>query len=228
MSSGERFTRADEQSLVPLLDLSDHLVAENGRVRGIDKLEVPLDEYGIPRRTEFVKMVLGTIATDHYWTGYIDVHHLAWPGANYRNIKDPDDKYMAMKYRGCATLKVRVPRQLHNYFHKITVEPPTPSQEVMRQWLLEQSQVDRLYDTIRLDNLSTFNVDDDTKEEWRRSSFIAKLETMRDGELGLMPDREELRTLHIRQARQALRCIARVRGLANGRRSHVSFFREAA
>jgi hypothetical protein len=135
MNRGEQFARADEQSLVPLLELSEHLASKGDRIRGIDLLDVPLDEHGIPKRTEFVKMVLGTIATDHYWTGFVDIHHLAWPGIDYHNMREGDDRYMAMKYRGCATLKVRVPRQLHNYFHKVTHQPPLPSVDVMRQWL---------------------------------------------------------------------------------------------
>lgn len=135
---------------------------------------------------------------------------------------------MAVKYRGCATLKVRVPRQLHNYFHKITLEPPVPSADVMHQWLLEQNQVDRLFDTISLSSLSQFDIDHDEKEEWRKSSYIAKLEEMRDGQLGLMPDREMLSRLELHHARKALRGIARVRGITNDRRSHRSFFKEAA
>lgn len=66
MNREELFARADQQSLTPLLELSDHLTLQHGRIRGIDRLDVPLDEYGIPKRTEFVKMALGTIATDHY------------------------------------------------------------------------------------------------------------------------------------------------------------------
>lgn len=228
MRKGERFSVADDQSLAPLLDLSPHLIEINNRIHGIEPLEVPLDENGIPKRAQFVKMVLGTIATDHYWTGYLDVHHLAWPGAAYRNLRADQDRYMAMRYRGCATLKVRAPRQLHNYFHKITLEPPVPSHDVMRQWVLEQSQVDRLYDTISLSNLAEANVDDETKEMWRRSSYIAKLESMRDGELGLMPSREDLSRLDINAARHTLRGIARVKGITNHRLSRRSFFKEAA
>ncbi|MBC7764514.1 hypothetical protein H7Y29_02260 [Microbacteriaceae bacterium] len=228
MNRGELLAHADEQSLTPLLELSDHLILQNGRISGINRIEVPLDEHGIPKRTEFVKMALGTIAADHYWSGFLDVHHLAWPGANYRDLNYADDRYMALKYRGCATLKVRVPRQLHNYFHKISFEPPVPSADIMHQWLLEQNQVDRLFDTICISSLSQFDINHDAKEEWRKSSYIAKLEQMRDGELGLMPDREMLSRLELHHARQALRGIARVRGITNDRRSHRSFFKEAA
>ena len=228
MSEMERLCPADEQSLLPLVDLSPHLTIIDGRIRGVDRIGVPRDANGIPKRVEFLRDVLGTIATNHYWTGYVDVHHLAWPGSDYRGIQTDAEQSLGASYRGGAALKIRLPRQLHNYIHRISLEPPIPSIDVMQQWVLEQTQIDRLYNTIKHTSLSDFEVDDDAKELWRYSSYMAKLEEMRDGQLGLMPDREHLSRLEIDDARRTLRCLARTRGLTNARSSRRQFFGDIA
>ncbi len=228
MSDMERLSPADEQSLLPLVDLSPHLKIIDGRIRGIDLLEVPLDEYDIPQPAIFLRQVLGTVATNHYWTGYVDIHHFAWPGVEYRNLQTDDGDHIGARYRGSANLKWRLTRQLHNYLHKVSLPPKQPTIDVMYQWGFEQTQIDRLYDTIKLTSLGHIEVDDDTKELWRYSSYMTKLEEMRDGQLGLMPDREHLSRLEIDDARRTLRCLARTRGLTNARSSRRQFFGDIA
>ena len=76
---GERLVLpCNDQSLAPLVEISPLLKFDaRGRVRATDKIEVPLDEFGIPRRVELMRQVLATLETAHHWTGGYDVHHLA-------------------------------------------------------------------------------------------------------------------------------------------------------
>jgi hypothetical protein len=224
----ERLSPADEQSLLPLVELSSHLTIVGNRIRAIDMLKVPLDGNGIPKRADFLRDVLGTVATNHYWTGYVDIHHLAWPGNDYRTIQTDEHESLGAAYRGAAALKIRLPRQLHNYIHKISLEPPIPPIDVMRQWVFEQTQIYRLYDTVRLSNLDKFEADDATKESLQYRSYQEKVAVMRDGKFGLMPDREHLSKLELEDARRTLRCLARARGLTNARSSRRQFFSDIA
>ncbi len=222
----------NDQSLAPLLDKSTLLYVDAAnKIRAKDKIDTPLDEYGVPRRVELMRQVLATVETAHIWTGFYDVHHAAWEGSTYRSII-VDDEPLGANYRGCSSLKVTLPRQLHNYTHAISHEPPIPPIDVMRQYALEHGQVNRLYDTVKLTSYVDFpdlqRLDHEEKEQLRHESYLRKLETMADGEIGVMPDREYLSRLEVRQARAALRSIARVQGLSNSRKAAKVFFARAA
>ena len=94
----------------------------------------------------------------------------------------------------------------------------------MRQWVFEQEQVYRLYDSIKLGSMSAIDVSQDIKEQLRHESYLRKLETMQDGELGLMPDKEMLSVLTIDEARRTLRALARVQGISNAKPCKRAFF----
>lgn len=211
-------------SIVPLTPLLE-LDGEKVRPKDPDvMIEVPTNEFGIPQPREFLAKMMGSLATDHYWQGEYDVHHMAWPGSAYRSIKGRDDELLGAKYRGSAALKVRVRRQKHNLFHHLSLPPTPPSEEVMRQWVFEQEQVYRLYDSIKLGSMSAIDVSQDIKEQLRHESYLRKLETMQDGELGLMPDKEMLSVLTIDEARRTLRALARVQGISNAKPCKRAFF----
>lgn len=212
MIRGEQFARLDEQSLIPIVELSDHLALVKNQVIGVDLLSVPLDQYGIPRRDAFVTMALGSIATEYIWRGFEDAHHIAWPRANYQIGGKGQHQSKASQFRECESMKVRVPRQLHNYFHKVTLPPPVPSEEVLRQYLTEQIQVKALYQVATLPFEQHHDSDEQTKDEWRKKRYLAKLEVMKSGEVGHMPDLELLATMDFNEARALLRdkaCIKR-------------------
>ena len=230
---GERLVLpCNDQSLAPLVEISPLLKFDaRGRVRASDKIEVPLDEFGIPRRVELMRQVLATLETAHHWTGGYDVHHLAWERDNYRHII-LDGELIGASYRGCSSLKIIIPRQLHNYIHLVSEMPPVPEIEIMRQYALEHNQVYRLHDTISLDSYVAFpeldRLPHEAKEELRLQSFQRKLVDMEDGKLNVMPDRAELLDLDLKAARQTLRAIARTQGFSNKRSSQRSFFSLAA
>jgi hypothetical protein len=128
-------------------------------------------------------------------------------------------------YRGAAALKVRMPRPLHNYIHAVTEPPSTPDLDTMRQWTLEQRQVDRLYDTVSKGNMANMRIPEEQREKYRFSNFHKKLDEMDDGYLGLMPEKEYLTTITIDEARRTLHALARVRRIANSRSSQTRFFK---
>ena len=228
MSHERLMSYEDSQSLAPLLGKTSLLKRRGGRILCEDKFDIPLDEFGIPRRVQLMRQVLGTMEKYHYWTGYTDVHHTAWPGSEYRRVISDEQELIGSAYRGAGSLKVRLPRQLHNYVHAITVPPPMPTFDVMRQYALEHSQVSRLYDTIKVTSYDDFpnlaSLPYEEQERLRAVAYQQKLERMQEGQLGLMPEREYLAGLEIAAARPVLRSIARVQGLTNARRSKRQFF----
>ncbi len=226
------FAPSCEQSLMPLVEKTDLLhIGPTGKIQMTDLLETPLDEYGIPNRVELLRMVLGTLSVSHIWAGEYDLHHAAWPGEQYRRLED-GNYGVGARYRGSGSLKVRLPRQLHNYVHKITAEPPMPPLEIMRQYALEHGQVNRLYDTVKLTSYVEYpkldSLPHEDKEALRQKTLHRKLKVMQEGQLGIMPQREQLLSMELNEARGVLRGIARAKGISNSRRSQRSFFKEAA
>lgn len=220
-----------EQSLVPIVEKSDLLyVTNNGRIHTSDWIDTPVDQNGIPDRVELVRQALGTLASSHIWTGQYDVHHTAWPGAYYRNLPG-DNTNIGSNYRGSATLKVRLPRQLHNYVHKITHEPAVPSLDVMRQYSIEQDQVERLYSIVKYGSFSDSDarnaLTEEEKDDLRKQYLLRKLNTMQDGVLGVMPERNALSNMEMDEVRRVLRAVARVQGFSNAKSCQRAFFDKA-
>lgn len=218
-------------SLHPIVPFSPLLEIVGRKVRPKDSdemIEVPTNEFGIPQPRQFLINVMGSLATQHYWQGDHDVHHLAWPGSKHREITHESDELLGARYRGCATLKLKLPRQLHNYIHKVTLEPVPPSSEVMMQWVFEQEQVNRLYDTIKLASLAEADFLHEIKDRWRHQSYIDKLDGMKDGKLGLMPERNFLANLELDDARRTLRALARVQGISNAKSCKRAYFGKIA
>lgn len=216
----------EKGSLLPLVGRTALLDLQRGEIVVHDKLEVPLNEHAIPQPVELIQNVLETVEGRHFWSGIYDVHHIAWPGCDYRALNDGTN-LLGSLYRGSGSLKILMPRQLHNYIHAVTEPPKMPEWDVMEQWVRESEQVGRLYNTIRLSNFAKADISEEQKEHYRFSNFQQKLENMEDGHLGVMPDREYLAGLEVGSARQVLRSIARVRGFSNTRRQQQRFLRAA-
>ncbi len=227
MAGGERVSmpRADEQSLRQLIGKSTLLVERDGHVYVTDKLEIPCDEFGLPLREQFVKDVLATIVEPHVWTGSYDLHHLAWSRERFRRIGSKDHPSVGVEFRGAPQNKLRLNRQLHNYIHASTHELRMLDFGVMLQFTQETTRLVQLYDTICLRSYEDrSDIPEDEKEAKRLENFRAKLETVKQGWLGVMPDVDILKTLDATEARGALRGIARVKGLSNARKSKRTFF----
>lgn len=224
MSFERGLTVRDGHPLAPLLDHTDMLtVTSRGKIVCSDKIDVPLDEYGIPQRTEFIRQVLGTVASSYIWTDPHDLHHLAWPEAGYKDIGA-----VGSIYRSAGLLKAIVGRQLHIYTHHASNPPGKPPLENMRQFALEIGQVERLYDTIKVGSYKNFAELDrlpfEEQEQLRQQSYQRKLEDMLPGEVGVMPNKEHLSKLHVSEARPLLRKIVRPQGISNSRKAKRQFF----
>lgn len=217
--SAERLSfTSNAQSLAPLVEKTDLLVMRSGSVVCPEKIEVPLDEHGIPRRVTLMRQVLDTLNTQHIWTGEYDLHHVAWPGAEYRELVDSDGTMVGSRYRGAGSLKVRMPRQLHNYVHATTNPPKMPDIDVIRQYGIEHYDADRLYNTIKLTNYDDKEelacLDFEVQERLRADAYQRKLDAIKPGQLGVLPDLGYLAGLSIQEARPVLRGIVRVQSLS--------------
>lgn len=190
-------------------------------------IDTPYDEYGIIDRKELFRRLLGSVASHYHWEGsFAGPHHLMWPKAAYSPPNVPNAvASIATCFRGSPSLKVILPRQLHDYLHRITQPPTVPAVDVMRQYALEQQQVSRLYATVNTRSYrEQTNLSPQQKEELRRDGLLRKLETMEDGQLGLMPDRNLLAALPLAEARQLLRHRARSLGISAHRAAQRVFF----
>lgn len=94
------------------------------------KISTPLDERGLVDLTELIKQTKKTVDPSYDWASdFSDVHHLQWPNADYAS--EPDNPANPHEFRNLAISKLKVPRNFHNWIHKITEPPPVPSEEVM-------------------------------------------------------------------------------------------------
>jgi hypothetical protein len=108
------------------------LPPESDRLWSIEKqgkLETPLDSQGLVSLDGLVKLGKQTVRADYLWaSAFNDVHHLQWPAASYaQSLELPGHEFRELVQR-----KAYLPRQFHNWLHRITLPPPIPSEEVMR------------------------------------------------------------------------------------------------
>lgn len=217
----------EPQCLLPLVGKTKFLEVDvYGAVRATDKIKTPIDTYGVPNRILLMRKVLGSVAMRHIWTGDYDLHHVAWPRAAYAESADGPE--LGIDYRNAPSLRITMPRQLHDYIHLVTTETAPPSTDVMRQYSLEHGQVGRLYDTVKSyktdEEIEKFGFSEAVSMAARLDSYHRKIELMQDGEIGIMPDREYLYNLDILEARRVLRSIARSNGFSNAKQSQRAFF----
>ncbi|QQS22268.1 hypothetical protein IPM09_01860 [Candidatus Saccharibacteria bacterium] len=207
-----------------LADHSDYVYVVGNRVVVEKMIDTPYNEHGIVDTRELFRRVLGTVSTEYYWQGsYEGPHHIMWPRGWYR--QKTDGKQIAMQFRNSPTLRLYLPRDLHDFTHKITDPPVPPSRDVMEQYILEQCQVQNLYDIVRFHGLHDLHgMAHDDKEAYRLERFRERLSEMEDGYVGVMPSREFLAALPLHTARQVVRSLARVQGLSNDKASRKAFF----
>ena len=218
----------NENSLLwRLADYSDIIRRGNNHTVTVDEyIETPYDEFGIINRQELFRRILGSVASEYHWEGsFAGPHHLMWPRAayNYPNITRKDTP-LTTTFRGSPSLKVILPRELHDYLHRVTEPPTMPDLDVMRQYNLEQAQVSRLYTTVYHASYADTPLTEEEKELVRQQRLLDKLETMEDGQLGLMPSRELLANLPLADSRRILRHRALPIGISAHRACQQVFF----
>lgn len=155
------------------------------RIHDSDRMEVPVDTHGLPRREQLVNMVLGSVASEFVWsTAEYDIHHIAWPHANYR-LSDElfDATPRVWRERGINLLDVS--RQLHEYIHLATQPFGPPAMDVMVQEELELSGRSKLLAISQLSSEERQNGEiDERREQRRREIYLDTLPQVAETQLG--------------------------------------------
>jgi len=220
-----------ESSLLLALDVKN-------RVRAIDKIDVPLDEFGVPRPLEYLEALAQTLDPSYILPPDKNVHHLAYPRLLYTKRGSRSVQY---KYRETTALMVDIPIQLHNYGHWVTNDPPMPSYEVMRLRVKEQNQIDRLFkigqavvsaprwlDQMIGEGVQTYRTAQDYADiHMTEAMFYDYLDKCSDPVVGLMPDRGELASLGVCEATRKLGALSAARALCLNRESQEMVRRAA-
>ena len=217
----------NERLFARIAEQSDRLLVNGGRVEVIEPIDTPYDEFGIVDKKELFRRILGSVSTDFYWGGsYVGPHHIMWPQADYAGEGLGARRKIPMKFRSSQSLRVIIPRDLHDYLHKITEPPKQPGIDTMEQYYQEQQTVLHLYDIVRYHGLSDLSISEQNKEQYRLHRLHDELGRIKDGQVGLLPDRELLASMELNEVRQTLRRLARVQGLSNDPACQEAFFRE--
>lgn len=232
------------QHLPPVERSSNLKLCRDGKVRAIEKIDIPLDEYGVPVPVELIHEVAAMVDSEYVWPKYTNVHHLSWPRRSYHEHESDT----AALYRESSSLMMNIPIQFHNFIHAVTLPPPMPSVEVMSQRVLEQRSVDILFElgrrTIRyarwqedaerlMENARPTDSKDleDIVRLYRSLSanserfFYGHLEQTPEEGIGLMPDKYELASSGILRATQKLGRLAAVESLDFRRESQLAVVR---
>lgn len=135
------------------------LPPEEFRLRNInDKIKTPTDAWGVVNADKLIREVMESVHPDYQWTGKSDIHHGQWCRADYHAMQFALPESRAVAFRELAPNKMQIPRVFHNWIHAITLPPPMPDPNVMREsvreWVIlqdffrsvqEAAQVERLY-----------------------------------------------------------------------------------
>ena len=112
--------------------------AHNPETQGL--LPTPVDERGLVDLDALVATVRSTVEPGHQWESpFNDVHHLQWESNRYTSRKKAERMFMN-DFRQLSSRKAFVPRQFHNWVHRVTEPSPVPDTEVM-QYCIDAERV---------------------------------------------------------------------------------------
>jgi len=215
-------------------------VGANRRVRAIEKIETPIDAFGVPSAFLYLAALAETLHPEYTPPKAANVHHLVNPKRSYTQGGKNSIKY---KYRESPSLMLEIPVQIHNYGHWIMQPPAMPHMDVMTQRVKEQDQINKLFkigrsviaaprwlDEMYGEGMQTYRAAEDyiNKYEPTEAMFYDTLDACEDGIMGLMPDRQELADIGLRTATAKLGVLAGARALTLQRESVDIVRRQAA
>lgn len=204
--------------LKELVPVADNLtIAQGGVVKATSLHEVPVNEFRIPQRAELIQSAIGACGNKLAWQGFNDVHHISWPYTAYRKLSTDDFESVGESYRNLGALKVKVPRQMHDYFHVGFAQPPIPAEDVMVQFVFEDMQFRVLLRTLLPDideRIGKFI--DPARELARYAQYLDQLATMTAGAVGHFPDTEVLAALPMEKVKTELQAKVGVLRYVNG------------
>lgn len=113
-----------------------------------EKLQTPLDDYGLVDVSELIYQVKKTVDPSYTWDSpFNDVHHIQWPSRQYQYL--PHSQVNPQEFRNLSISKIYTPRVFHNWVHRITEPPPPPPIEVMYYRTEAQRVAIALFRTVR-------------------------------------------------------------------------------
>lgn len=200
---------------LPPAELSPYLrTMSDGKVKAIEKIELELDDFGVPIPAKAIELVGGAVAENYIWPQYTNVHHLAWPRRSYESS-------IERAYRASPTLMIHMPVQPHNLLHEITLPPSMPTIDVMRGRVEEERRARNLFEigrhAIRFyrwsENLPLMTNESaeyrwlanteryyETRAQIAERRFYDYLDQVADGIFGILPERDLLKTASLEQA----------------------------
>ena len=190
-----------------LVPETDNLtIGPGGRIVAKELHEVPINEFKLPQRRLLIERAIGACGNKLAWQGNLDVHHIGWSYADYRALSTDEFESVGESYRDTGAVKIRVPRQLHEYFHVGFAKPPIPDEDVMEQFLAEDVQIRKLLRTLlpsieeqRRKTIDTY------RDLTRHAHYLEALSSMPTSEVGHLPGTESLARLTADEARATLR-----------------------
>ena len=124
-----------------------------------NKLETPLNEWGLVDVDELVRRVKATMVPGYDWGGGNDRHHIGWAHAKYVKADEVAGDGLATTFRDLPINLIWVPRRFHNWIHAVTKEPPVPSRDVMADCVEEWAMMSGFFNSVK-DAIATMRLYD--------------------------------------------------------------------
>ncbi len=235
MSEGRRPSRArSAPECLPPLELLPFIDQRNGKYVALERFETVTDEFDVPDVPATMKRLGSLMIYDSQYEASIaplvpvikNVHHLAHSKRTYRQHGHASHQSI---YREGMGVKAEMFIPLHNAEHFLGILPPVPRNEVMVKRAREQQDATHLYRlgsaVLWLDEMaqagqtSYQRAEDYILRKGLRgnglgriylpsyNSFLDYLDRCRPGEMGILPDIEELATASLADAVKRLRGI---------------------
>lgn len=114
-----------------------------------NRVETPLDKWGLVDVDELVQRVNGTMVPGYRWSGPNDRHHLGWTHAKYIEADALAGDNLATSFRDLSINLIWVPREFHNWTHAVTKDPPVPSRDVMAEYIDEWAMLSGFFKSVK-------------------------------------------------------------------------------
>lgn len=205
-------------------------IGTNGRVKAIEKMPTPVNEYGIPDADAFIAELSATLDSRYVPPFEANNHHLVYPRSLYHAEGQDSIPY---QFRETPSLKLRIPVQVHKYAHWVIEPAKMPSMDTMTQVVKEQRQIDQLF-SIGRGVIGAYKWLDSMIEEGQQTYHAAEryiennevqarfydyLAQCEEPQIGLMPNIQELAQMDFRRAVRHLGGLSAAKALDLRRRT---------
>ena len=135
-------------------------------------IPTPLDSRGLVNANQLILDVNSTVDPNYTWpSAFNDNHHLQWPRSNYV-------RGYQTEFRNLPISRIMLPRNFHNWLHRVTEPPSVPSTEICRYRIEENRVVGALFRAASIAvHLDRMRLSDATRERKRRY-YLEKYQEM--------------------------------------------------